>query len=156
MLLVVYLYDYMWLCVFIFHMILWLYRQMHHHRLILMMTQKCLNLWVKCTLHNVYGLIGCNMAAKGLTEIYTQSWGCTVPEGECKYISKTPSTFVIQPLCNTFTMVLCCIARYYTVIKCYHIGVMFQKLSKRCDGWKYKQWCCSDRPACWKAWVHVD
>ena len=33
--------------------------------------------------------------------------GCTVPEecvteGECRYISKTPSTYVLKHLCNTF------------------------------------------------------
>ena len=47
-------------------------------------------------------VIYCNMAARGLTDIYAWSLGRTVPEGECRYISKTLSTSVLQHLCNTF------------------------------------------------------
>ena len=46
--------------------------------------------------------IGCNMAVRGLTNIYTRSQECTVPEGECGYVSKTLNTSVLQHLCNTF------------------------------------------------------
>ena len=47
-------------------------------------------------------LIGCNMAARGLTDIYTRSQGHAAPEGECGYISKTPSMSVLQCLSNIF------------------------------------------------------
>ena len=42
------------------------------------------------------------MAARGLTDIYAQFRGHTVPEGECEYISKTLSMSVLQHLYNTF------------------------------------------------------
>ena len=43
----------------------------------------------------VHTLICCNMAAGGLTNIYAQH---AAPERECGYISKTPSTTVLQHL----------------------------------------------------------
>ena len=50
--------------------------------------------------------IGCNTAARGLTDIYARS-------GECRYISKTPNMSVLQRLCNIFNsrVVLYCIIR---------------------------------------------
>ena len=44
-------------------------------------------------------LIGCNTAARGLTDIYARSRGRAAPEGECGYISKTPSMSMLR-LCN--------------------------------------------------------
>ena len=45
-------------------------------------------------------IIGCNMAARSLTDIYARSQGRTALEGECGYISKTPSMSGLQCLCN--------------------------------------------------------
>ena len=56
-------------------------------------------------------IIYCNTAARGLTDIYIYIYiyiymhdfrGPAASEGECGYISKTPSTSMLQHLCNTF------------------------------------------------------
>ena len=47
-------------------------------------------------------LIGCNTAARGLTDIYARSQGHAAPDGESGYISKTPSMSMLQRLCNIF------------------------------------------------------
>ena len=106
----------------------------------------------------IYIEISCNTAARGLTDIYAQFLEWAAPKGQCGYISKTPCYNIYV----TISIVMCCIAhsqrgiimlhvRYYTVIRCYSIGITFQKLRKRCDGWKHKRWCCSDSPA----FVHI-
>ena len=65
-------------------------------------------------------LIYCNMAKRGLTDIYARF--LRVPEGECGYISKTLSTAVLQQLCNIFKSIVAVVLvtiemlllRYYT------------------------------------------
>ena len=109
---------------------------------------------------NMIVILYCNTAARGLTDIYAQSRGHTAPKGEFGYISKTPSTSVLQHLCNTFnSRVLHCLqlarhnnvaSKYYAVIRRYHIDITFQKLNEEMMRWfktQTKLLCCSDRPA---------
>ena len=58
---------------------------------------------VVCFYSNVdINTVGCNTAARGLTDIYTQSQGRTPSEGECECISKNLISSVLQRLCNIF------------------------------------------------------
>ena len=53
--------------------------------------------WVHLTYSYMHTLIGCNMAARGLTDIYAQSRG-----HESEDISVKLLTAVLQHLCNIF------------------------------------------------------